>query len=285
MISEPLQLQHREELNGTLKAICGRLSEFSFANLFLFRKVHDYQLVKNDGCVFISGLTNDKQRFVLPVCKQNIPDLERINCLLDQYGMLFPVADCSIKYFDNREYKVYHNEDDSDYIYTVEKMSTYSGRHLSKKRNLLKQFFRNHEYSREVITDDNVKKAHDILDKWQDEISTNIEETDFHAAHEALNYYQALDLNGYIYTVDGEAGAYLLGERLTDDTYVLHFAKGLTRYKGIYQFIYNDLAKELKKECFTYINFEQDLGLQSLRQAKSSYKPDHMGMKYRVVRV
>ncbi|MDA3899456.1 MAG: phosphatidylglycerol lysyltransferase domain-containing protein [Spirochaetes bacterium] len=283
MHTEPLALKHKEMLYDKLRTISIRLSEYSFANLYLFRKTHRYEVLTDDDCLFITGYTGDNQKFVLPLCKKNKPDLDQINKLLDEFGMIFPVCDCWLRYFDPREFEIYHNEDDSDYIYTVDKMASYSGRNLAKKRNLLKQFNTNHEYVREPLTKDNVQKAKDILNTWQQEISLNSGETDFSAATEAFEFMEELNLRGFLYIIDGIPGAYVLGEDITDDTFALHFAKGLVRFKGVYQFMYNDLAKEIHGKS-KYIKFEQDLGLQSLRQAKSSYKPDHMGMKYRITK-
>ncbi len=282
MKKEGLDIHHKEELSGKLRTICGRLSEFSFANLYLFRHTHKYEVVKDDDCLFVTGMTHDGEKFVLPMCKHRDPDIDHIRDMIKEFGMLYPISDCSLKYFDPREFDIYHNEDDSDYIYTVEKMSTYSGRKLAKKRNLLKQFFSLHTYERFQIDENTEQNAKAVLDQWQEEMPVKKEETDYSAACEAFEHYKELGLSGFVYLVDNKPGGYVLGEMLTDDTYALHFAKGLTEYKGIYQFMYNDLAKYLKKRCVIYMNFEQDLGLQSLRQAKSSYKPDHMGMKYRV---
>ncbi|MBN1499030.1 MAG: DUF2156 domain-containing protein [Spirochaetes bacterium] len=281
MVIENLDLKHRELLQDKLYNIKVRLSEFSFANLYLFRKSHDYRVIQDDGCLFITGMTNDKMQFVLPLCEQYEPDMDKMRIMLSEYKMLFPVGDCWLKYFDENEFEVYHNKDDSDYIYTVEQMATYSGRDLSKKRNLLKQFLESYTYERKPFDQDNISEAREILQNWQNELNLSPEETDFHSASEAFDYMEELRLNGYIYIVDGKPAGYVLGEEISEDTYALHFAKGLKSYKGIYQFMYNDLAKNLD-EKIKYINFEQDLGLQSLRQAKSSYKPDHMGEKYRV---
>ncbi len=41
---------------------------------------------------------------------------------------------------------------------------------------------------------------------------------------------------------------------------------------------------ELISEDYKYMNLEQDLGQQSLRNMKLSYKPDIMAKKYRVFR-
>lgn len=283
MHSEPLDLHHKEILYNRLRAISIRLSEFSFANLYLFRNTHRYEVVHDGDCIHITGYTGDDQKFVLPLCDRNEPDLDHIDELLDNYEMIFPVCDCWLRYFDPRNFDIHHNEDDSDYIYTVEKMATYSGRNLSKKRNLLKQFNNSHSYTRKPLDKENIKIAAQILTDWQNETPAAAADTDFYAAMEALDNMEILGLSGFLYIIDDKPGAYVLGEAITDDTFVLHFAKGLTEFKGVYQFMYNDLAKEIHGK-YNYINFEQDLGLQSLRQAKSSYKPDHMGMKYRIKR-
>ncbi len=59
------------------------------------------------------------------------------------------------------------------------------------------------------------------------------------------------------------------------------FRKGPARIQGIYQFMYNNFAQSIS-DNFPFINMEQDLGNEALRQAKSSYRPDKMLIKYRV---
>lgn len=281
MKTEPLDLKHIDILYDLLHNMKIRLSEFSFANLYLFRKVHDYKVVTEDECVFITGKTHDGECYALPLCQHSEPDIDYMRVLLMEYGMIFPVSDKWLKYFPESEFEISRNENDSDYIYTVEKMATYSGRKLSKKRNLLKQFHAQHEFETQIISNDNIDKIKQLVESWQNEISLSKDETDYYSALEALDHFEQLRLDGYLYVIDGQPGGYVLGEKITEDTYALHFAKALTKYKGVYQFMYNELSKKIC--CATkYINFEQDLGLQSLRQAKSSYKPDHMGEKYRI---
>lgn len=160
-------------------------------------------------------------------------------------------------------------------------MSTYAGRKLHKKRNLLKQFTQTYTARAYMIDDERMKDAVYVLDKWQENSETPKEETDYFACSEALRLYHELDICGGIYYANGEPAAFILGEELTDDTYVMHFAKGLINFKGIYQYVYNDFASILPKK-YEYINFEQDLGSMALRIAKTSYIPDVSVKKYRV---
>ena len=98
---------------------------------------------------------------------------------------------------------------------------------------------------------------------------------------EALEKMTEFNLRGMISYADDKPSGFVLGEELNDETFALHFAKGIREYKGIYQHLYNAFSIKLNSE-YKYINFEQDLGKDTLRQAKSTYYPDEMRKKYRV---
>jgi hypothetical protein len=59
----------------------------------------------------------------------------------------------------------------------------------------------------------------------------------------------------------------------------IHFEKGIDEYKGIYQYINQNFAASLD-EHYVYINREQDLGDEGLRQAKMTYRPIGFVRKY-----
>jgi len=72
-----------------------------------------------------------------------------------------------------------------------------------------------------------------------------------------------------------------LGEELNQEMFVLNFAKAKKRFKGIYQYMYNNIANLLPQR-YKYFNFEEDLGKEPLKVAKSSYIPDALLKKFRV---
>jgi hypothetical protein len=88
-------------------------------------------------------------------------------------------------------------------------------------------------------------------------------------------------LCGGIYYADGEPAGFVLGEEVNEETFVLHFAKGRTKFKGVYQYMFNTFAKILPPK-YKYLNLEQDLDKENLRVFKSSYVPDAMIKKARV---
>lgn len=278
---ENLDLKHKELLYDRLRAISVRMSEFSFANLYLFRNTHQYKVHDEDGCVKITGLTRDLKPFFLPLCHKDEPDMEYVKMLMRDHGIIFPVSKEWLASFQSDEFVITHDINDSDYIYAIDKMASYPGRKLHSKRNLYKQFEENYTNRSEVLGKDNIAIALELVNKWQHQTGANAGETDFNSAKEALTLMDELHLEGILYFADDKPAGYILGEGLTEDTFVFHFAKGDIEFKGIYQFMFSDYAQKLTGR-FQFLNLEQDLGLQQLRQAKSSYHPDIMADKYRV---
>jgi hypothetical protein len=281
MHEEQLTLAHREIVQNALKTNGVPLSEYSYTNLYLFRDVHKYTIAQDGPCSCIKGVTRDGESYAMPLCHLACIDMEKIRQTAEIVGMIFPVMERDLERFDPAIFEWSHNIDDSDYLFTVEKMATFPGRHLHKKRNLLKQFLELYSWHTEPLTGDKVPDAMTILNEWQKGTGADPSASDYYSCAEALSDINGFKLTGEITYVNGIPAGFLLGEHITSDTYALHFAKGITLYKGLYQFMYNHFAKSLEGSC-TWINFEQDLGIQALRQAKESYVPDMMEHKYRV---
>lgn len=281
MIGTPISLEHKSLLAPKLKSVSVPVSEYSFQNLYLFRGNHDYHVFERDGFTFIQGTTYDGKIHIMPAADMRDVPVGTLRALQKNCDFFFPVFEDWAEYFRQYGVELTYLDGDTDYIYTSVKMSTYAGRKLHKKRNLLKQFTQLYSATAFMITKDNIQDAFYILDEWQKQADLPKEETDYKACHEALTLYHELGICGGIYYADKKPAAFILGEELTENTYVMHFAKGLTAYKGIYQFIYNDFASILPKR-YEFINFEQDLGSVALRVAKTSYVPDVLVKKYRM---
>jgi hypothetical protein len=194
---------------------------------------------------------------------------------------LFPIPEEWLKTFSSDELEITFAEGDADYEYTVEKMSTYAGRNLHKKRNLLKQFVQGYQHDARPLTNDRLNEARFILNDWVTTSESTKDETDYGPCLEALDRYEELIICGGIYYADNEPAGFVLGEELNEETFVLHFAKARTKFKGIYQYMFNNFAKILPPK-YKYLNLEQDLDIENLRIFKSSYVPDVMIRKARV---
>jgi hypothetical protein len=280
MQTEKLSLKHKDLLHQRLRNITVPLSEYTFPNLYLFRKNHDYEVIL-DKEVFIKGRSYDGHIFLMPTADVRTLDIAYLKELMRDVDFFSPIPEEWLPAFSPDEFEITFAEGDADYLYTVLKMSTFAGRRLHKKRNLLKQFVEAHTHDARPLTNDRLNDARFILNDWLATTKMNAEETDYAACLEALDRYEELILCGGIYYADREPAGFVLGEELNEETFVLHFAKARTKFKGVYQYMFNNFAKILPPK-YKYLNLEQDLDKENLRIFKSSYVPDRLLKKARI---
>jgi hypothetical protein len=278
---EELSLEHQDLLVPRFKRMQVELSEYSFVNLFLFRHLHQYQVIFNQH-LYIKGKTRNDLHYLMPTASVedlNIPDL--LPCL-ERCDFLFPIPQSWEPFFDPALFNVEHLDEDSDYLYSLEKMSKFPGRHLSGRRNLVKQYKEKYQDHRIAPLSEEKAQADAlyVLEQWH--VSTlQDEHTDYSECKEAIKLASILKLDGHVYYIENKPVGLLLGQPLNDRVYVYHFAKALTAYKGIYQYIYQEYANSLENK-FEFINLEQDLGSEELKHAKRSYFPDRLAAKLRI---
>lgn len=287
MIKEKLLLKHGEILSGKLAAVNTALSEYSFANLYLFRDKHDYYLITDNENLFLSGITYDGKTFLMPLCDLSEAGNEAYFTKLIEkaadYDMIYPIPENWLDKFPSDTFEVSYIDDDSDYLYETDTFVSYSGRKLHAKRNLVAQFLRYYKVEILPLNEKNAPLAIEVLNKWQSESGSDKEQTDFIPCLEALRNIETLNQNGQIFLIDGVPKGFVFGERYNKEYCVIHFAKADSRVKGIYQYMFSVFAQNNKEMQCRFINLEQDLGKEGLRTTKKSYHPIKMLHKYRIV--
>ena len=273
-------MDHRGLLQERLRAVKVPLSEYSFANIYLFRHAHAYEVLPEDG-VFIRGRSYEGSPFVMPTVDIRALDTSHLRSIMGEADFLFPIPEEWLEGLESNVFEHTYTEGDSDYLFRTDKMASFSGRKLHKKRNLMRQFQRSYSHEARPLTQDRLGDARAVLDQWQRDTGEGPEQTDYGPCQEALDLYEELVLCGAIYYVDDEPAGFIVGEELNEETFSLHFAKARKEFKGIYEQMYNTFANVLPRR-YRYMNFEQDLGKAALRIAKSSYDPDILLKKYRV---
>jgi hypothetical protein len=172
-----------------------------------------------------------------------------------------------------------------DYLYNVADLIELQGNRYHKKKNLLNQFNRNYASSYLPFGVDLVEQAMAMQTDWctwKDCESSEILISENRAIFRMLKEWRNLDgLFGGALMVDGSMAAYTLAEALTRDIVLVHFEKGDTQYKGIYQAINQQFLANSAGD-YTMVNREQDLNDEGLRKAKLSYHPADYLQKYRV---
>lgn len=278
---EKLNLDHQNLLEEKFKQLRLNISEYSFANLYLFREIHEYEIIFYNE-LFIRGKMRNGTTYLMPTSHPGNWSKKLIDELASLHERLYPIPEEWLIYFEKYLEEYYFCEAESDYLFMVNKLAHYPGRHLSKKRNLVKQLLHSHKVESRPLLASRSKDALRALEKWQKEEKQEKENTDYYSAVQAIDLLQTLHLQGCVYDVDGEPAGMLLGEWLNASCYVLHFSKAQKEVHGLYQYMYQDLALSLEGKV-DYINLEQDLGVSQIRQAKHSYQPDCLLRKYQVL--
>jgi hypothetical protein len=101
------------------------------------------------------------------------------------------------------------------------------------------------------------------------------------AVREALYHMPELSLEGGIIMMDNNVTAFTLGERLNEQTAVIHIEKADMEIRGLYNMI-NQQFCEHRWQDVSFINREQDLGDPGLRAAKQSYNPLRLIEKFTI---
>jgi uncharacterized protein len=280
MTEEPLSLLHKKILYGPLRSLALPVSEYSFANLYLFRAEHAYSVLFGEE-IFIRGTARNGDPYVMPTQDVRAMKKDLLDRMMSDYGMLYPVPEQWLDAFNPNAYSVTFDDAESDYIHDIAKLAGYRGNKLHASKNLLNQFLARYNAQALPLTNDRLPDALAVLDAWQKESGEEPEKTDYAPCREALALYEELVLCGAMYYADGVPAGSIVGEELDPASFVLHFAKARREFKGIYQYMYNQFAKIMPSK-YAVFNFEQDLGMETLRRAKASYHPERMIKKYRV---
>jgi hypothetical protein len=170
------------------------------------------------------------------------------------------------------------DRDHFEYVYLTSDLADLPGRNYLNIRRQVNKFRRNCISVVEPISRENWEDVKRFLIEWCEWKGC---EGDKVLAHEkeavffAIDHFNELPLSGIVIRVSSKIAAISLFEKLTDDTALVHFEKGLPDCEGIYKVINTETASRLDKKC-TYINRESDLGIAGLREAKMRYHPHHM---------
>lgn len=174
------------------------------------------------------------------------------------------------------------DRDNWDYVYLREKLATLSGRKLHGQKNHYNAFVREQpNYVFEPITADSLHECLSFAYAWCDwraihDPSIGEERL---AIFRALSNFTALGLRGGLIRIDGRIQAFSYGSKINEDTAVLHVEKANPAIRGLYTAICKDCAQQLWGDV-TYLNREEDMGNQALRQAKQALHPEFMIEKY-----
>ena len=279
--TETINLKHRPLLVERFRQMNLNISDYAFANIYLFRNTYRFEILMQDCGTFISAHNRQDQNYIMPLDNPQSCSPDTLRLLLNDSNYFFPIPEEWLPFFPKDQFCISFEDSESDYIYLTENMASFAGKQYTRHRNHLHQFFRANRPSDQPLGDANSQDAITILQQWQEESLVVASKTDFAVCEEALQNFSELELWGTIYYIENKPAGFIIGEALNKDTFCLHFAKSSKNYHGIYEFMFHDTAIKLQSQ-YKFLNLEEDMGNKNLRRTKSSYGPECLLKKYRV---
>ncbi|MBE7011473.1 MAG: DUF2156 domain-containing protein [Ruminococcaceae bacterium] len=256
--------------------------ECSFTTIFIWRKVYDMKVSSLQNGSFFSACTGDNY-FLFPI---GVGDVKgAVDEILNYCRMKNIRAGFYSLTEENKEFleKFYpdmfiYNEirDGADYIYEKEKLATLVGKKLASKRNHINRFVENNpDWKYEQIDKSNIAEVIEMNKKWCEisgcENEKGLKEEGC-AVTEAFENFDELGLSGGLIRAKGEVVAFSMGDRLNDDTFLVHIEKAFADIQGAYPIINREFVIH-NCDGYKYVNREDDTGDEGLRKAKLSYRP------------
>ncbi|WP_346667624.1 phosphatidylglycerol lysyltransferase domain-containing protein [uncultured Desulfovibrio sp.] len=173
-----------------------------------------------------------------------------------------------------------------EYLYDRDALATLPGNRYHKKKNHVNSFIKAYgEPDYRPLNDEMVEDVLGLQDDWcqwhECENSPSLR-AENEAINRVLSHWDLFDgLQGGSLYVDGRMVAFSVGEKLDDTTLGVHFEKGLSGFRGVYQTINCCFARHAG-EGFRFLNRAQDLDEEGLRQAKMTYLPADFVRKSRI---
>lgn len=290
---KPLTIDDKNIFDDYLKPYTFLTCEYSFTNLFIWRKGLDIQYARYNGALIIKKMDFDGEyHFMQPIGYKIEVLKEIVNELIvykKENNLKFLFKDAELPFIEDLKAiygdELFIEEDRSnfDYIYESTKLISLSGKKLHSKKNHYNNFIKNNTYSTLPITEEIIDDCMKAACEWcKKNDCKGYLKYELKAIQELLANKDKLEIVGMAVYVNNVLSAFTIGEKVNDSMAIIHIEKAAIDINGLYSFI-NKTFVEIYFSDVPYINREQDLGIEGLRKAKFSYQPYKLEPKYSVL--
>lgn len=279
----PVTLGDREMILGYLQKFPQRVCELSFTNFFLWGESRRHLFAEVEGHLIVSfQKDNEEQKFYQPIGSE--PARIIADVLRPADGFMYEYVDEALAEALKGKVTIEPEPIRSDYVFALTDLRELKGNKYSPKRNFIK---RCRTQNPEVVRLDSSMKAECLAidERWlvtqpkpwpvsvTDEIS---------ALSITMDNFEKLALHRIGIRVNGRMEAIAIGAPLSSDTFLLSIQKASREVTGLYQLIFHEFAMSIPAP-YVFLNFEEDMGLPALKQAKESWHPVQMVQKCRIL--
>ncbi len=293
---KPLAKEDKPVLDAFFQARYYENSHFNFTNLYMWRNPYHIMWAVEDGVLYFRAEWQGELFALQPFGpKEKMPGaIQRLLDWFKEIGRPFSISGIEKSFaqemerFEGADFLVESDRDNADYVYRSEDLIQLAGRKFHSKKNHLNSFRKNYAEAEYLpITEEIVTQCKLNINGWYKLRAHEQPDDLFIAAEreaiiEVLNNFEDFGLKGGAILVDKRVVAFTFGEQLNSDTAVIHVEKADPEVRGAYPAINQAFVAHAWAEM-TYINREEDMGIEGLRKAKESYRPVKMIEKFTAV--
>ncbi|MBU0635345.1 MAG: DUF2156 domain-containing protein [Candidatus Omnitrophica bacterium] len=289
---EPLEIENRGIFEEFLNHSPRNLSPYSFANIFIWRKLFDirWRIIGDCLCVFFQNeqgifmyLAPLGKKISEEVVKECFSVMDGIN-QNKRFSRMENIEESDVSFFKNMGFTV--SEKYPDYLYIRNDLANLKGDRFKSQRAACNYFAKHNEYEYCVYNGQDKNGCLALAQAWAGERKKKVEDSFYRhllddnllAQRELLAHFDELGVLGRVIKVDGQVRAYTFGYELNKDIFCILFEVSDLNYKGISPFIFRQFCEELS--AYKYINTMDDSGLVNLKAAKLSYHPRQLIPNY-----
>ncbi|MDW8802524.1 phosphatidylglycerol lysyltransferase domain-containing protein [Clostridium sp. A1-XYC3] len=290
---KPLTINDKDLFDKYLKPYIFETCEYSFTNLFIWRKALDIQYaLYKDVLIILKSDFEGELHFMQPIGykRENLEEI--INFLIElksQLGLPHLFKDVEewfveelTSVYGEGKFAISEDRDNFDYIYESKALSSLSGKKLHKKKNHYNYFIKNYNYEVAPITSELIQPCIKSAREWcHKHVCKGYLLYELRSIEEMLRNSSNLDFIGMVVYVEGKLSAFTIGEKINENMAIIHIEKADPDIRGLYNFINKTFIEDHFMEV-PYINREQDLGIEGLRQAKLTYVPIKLAKKFTI---
>ena len=288
---KPITIDDQSFLHDALWRFQPDISELTFTNLFMWRNYYQFKWTVLGDIIFLFAGDHSDVFAMQPIGQRPFKNsiFTVLNWLHKEHNQTNPHFDRVDKetageFKEEPSIKVEPQINHYDYLYNTNNLITLAGRHFHSKRNHLTRFSNEYTCNYQELTPGLIPQCMRLTDQWCERYHCRKNASlcaEWNAIREVLTHFDTLNCKGVVISINNTVVAFTLGEMLNRSTAVIHIEKANTDIHGIYTAINQHFCEHTWSEC-EFINREQDLGEQGLREAKLSYHPKTMVEKFRI---
>ncbi len=286
-----ITLEHKDQIESYWK-------NFEPYSDYNFTSMYSYDI---EGAGSLSMLDNNVV-MILPDYSTNQPTLSFLgtnnttitaNKLLDwatTVGLPKKLTLIGQEVIDNMEGQndliITEDPDNHDYVISATEMAKLTGRKWKSIRKEVNHFIEQNPGYRFIevdVSDQKIRRQFEnLFETWEDQNNKTEEETstEFEALKRSFDLFGEPDHFAFGLFLDDKLIGYSTNQTAHNGFYLGHFGKADANFAGAYKIMEHECAKFFLEKGCKFMNYEQDLGIPGLRQAKRGWNPVGYLKKY-----